>query len=161
MSLGSPEETPSFTRFPDETPAPEKMLTYATIKSTGGGITQTISMPFPYWELNDVDVSKARDLPGEALRMAPIIGIHPRDVVAARQGDALVDGIIHAPVRFAEHPQVRIFFKDLQGAVRGNGIDNDVLKVLGILSKDALHCLGDEGRAVIRGGDDADQGLCH
>jgi hypothetical protein len=51
VSLGSPEETPSFTRFPDETPAPEKMLTYETIKSTWGGITQTISMPFPYWEL--------------------------------------------------------------------------------------------------------------
>lgn len=52
VSKISAEETPSFTRFPDETPGPEKMLTYASIKSWGGGVTQTISMPFPYWELH-------------------------------------------------------------------------------------------------------------
>lgn len=52
VSVGTPDSSPSFTRFPDDTPAPEKMLTYASIASTGGGTTQVIAMPFPYWELH-------------------------------------------------------------------------------------------------------------
>lgn len=52
VSVGTPETTPAFTRFPEETPISEKMLTYASIRAEGGGTTQTISMPFPYWELH-------------------------------------------------------------------------------------------------------------
>lgn len=52
VSLQSPASTPTFTRLPEETPVPERLLTYASIESKGGGTTQTISMPFPYWELH-------------------------------------------------------------------------------------------------------------
>ncbi|MEM2123950.1 MAG: hypothetical protein QXL43_01280 [Methanolinea sp.] len=52
VALTPPPTTPSFTRLPEMTPPVEKLLTYATIQSNAGGITQTITMPFPYWELH-------------------------------------------------------------------------------------------------------------
>ncbi|MCU0631477.1 MAG: hypothetical protein MUC66_00690 [Methanolinea sp.] len=52
VALGTPPTTPAFTRLPEETPVSENLLTYASIQAKGGGITQTISMPFPYWELH-------------------------------------------------------------------------------------------------------------
>ena len=52
VALVPTQTTPTFTRLPETTPPPEKMLTYATIQSHAGGITQTITMPFPYWELH-------------------------------------------------------------------------------------------------------------
>ncbi|MBP1927957.1 hypothetical protein J2741_000504 [Methanolinea mesophila] len=48
----TPEPTLSHSRLPEEpTPVPEKMLVYATIDGNYGGMTENISMPFPYWEL--------------------------------------------------------------------------------------------------------------
>lgn len=52
VSTGSVAETPTFTHLPEETQAKETLLPYATIQSEGGGITQSIVMPFPYWELH-------------------------------------------------------------------------------------------------------------
>ncbi|OPX72359.1 MAG: hypothetical protein A4E40_00887 [Methanoregulaceae archaeon PtaU1.Bin059] len=52
VAVETPLTTPTFTRLPEETPVSERLLTYATIQAVGGGTTQTISMPFPYWELH-------------------------------------------------------------------------------------------------------------
>jgi len=52
VALHPSPTTPSFTYFPDTTLPVERMLTYATIQSQAGGITQTLAMPFPYWELH-------------------------------------------------------------------------------------------------------------
>ncbi len=52
VAVGTPMTTPSFTRFPEETPIADKLLTYASIQGEGGGTTQVVSMPFPYWELH-------------------------------------------------------------------------------------------------------------
>jgi len=52
VAVGTPDTGSNFTRFPETAPVSEKMLTYASISSVGGGTTQTISMPFPYWELH-------------------------------------------------------------------------------------------------------------
>jgi len=52
IALHPTPTTPAFTYFPDTTPPVEKLLTYATIQSHTGGITQTLAMPFPYWELH-------------------------------------------------------------------------------------------------------------
>ncbi|MCQ8894134.1 MAG: hypothetical protein NQU46_05835 [Methanolinea sp.] len=52
VGLESPPATPTFTRFPPDTPVQERLLTYAAIQAQAGGITQAIAMPFPYWELH-------------------------------------------------------------------------------------------------------------
>jgi hypothetical protein len=52
VSTGSVVETPTFTHLPEVTQEKENLLPYATIQSEGGGITQSILMPFPYWELH-------------------------------------------------------------------------------------------------------------
>jgi hypothetical protein len=43
---------PTYTRLPYATPEPEVFLSYVTIQSDFGGVTQTFSIPFPYWELH-------------------------------------------------------------------------------------------------------------
>ena len=52
VSTGSPPTTPTFTVLPDESPEKTVLLDYVTISSEGGGITQSFTMPFPYWELH-------------------------------------------------------------------------------------------------------------
>lgn len=52
VALVTPSPTPSFSILPDTSAPPEKLLTYATIQSHAGGITQAMAMPFPYWELH-------------------------------------------------------------------------------------------------------------
>jgi hypothetical protein len=49
----TPEPTLSHSQLPEETPpAPEQLLTYATIEGNYGGMTENLSMPFPYWEIH-------------------------------------------------------------------------------------------------------------
>ncbi len=49
----TPGPTLSHSQLPEEaTPVPEKLLTYATIEGNYGGMTETLSMPFPDWELH-------------------------------------------------------------------------------------------------------------
>jgi len=47
-----PTTVPTYTRLPYTTPEPEVFLKYVTIQSDLGGVTQTFSIPFPYWELH-------------------------------------------------------------------------------------------------------------
>jgi len=49
----TPEPTRSHSRLPeDTTPIPENLLIYATIEGNYGGMTENLSMPFPYWEIH-------------------------------------------------------------------------------------------------------------
>ena len=50
-TTGTPSPTPTHMIPPEITPVPEKLLTYATIQGKAGGTTETLSIPFPYWEL--------------------------------------------------------------------------------------------------------------
>lgn len=43
--------TPTHMIPPEVTAPPEKLLVYATIQGKGGGTTEPVSIPFPYWEL--------------------------------------------------------------------------------------------------------------
>ncbi len=47
----SPTVTPTHITPPEVTPEQDVMVTYATIEGRSGGITETLTMPFPYWEL--------------------------------------------------------------------------------------------------------------
>lgn len=81
VGVGTPVTTPTFTRFPEQTPVPEKLLTYASIQAKAGGTTQTILMPFPYWELHyTVDPWKTRFVGKTESKAAGIAGFTASEV---------------------------------------------------------------------------------
>ncbi len=51
VTSSSPTVTPTHNVPPEVTPEQNVMVTYATIEGRSGGITETLRMPFPYWEL--------------------------------------------------------------------------------------------------------------
>lgn len=83
-----------------------------------------------------------------------IIGIEDADNVTRGEGDALVHGVVDAVVGFGDYfGNVRERADCFQGGILGTAVDDDVLDGDG-LGLHASQAGGDEGGAVVGGGDE-------
>ena len=102
-----------------------------------------------------------RDLPGESLRHADVVGVHPGDERRAGGVEQLVETGDEAAVFAEDRADARIehgiAFDDRAGGIARPVVEYEELEIVEALAQDALDGLGNEALAVIDAHGDTDR----
>ena len=101
----------------------------------------------------------------QGVGLVPVVGIDDADDFAGGHPDALVHGVVDAPVRLADDGVAvalcrearRVFPGDRDGAVRRAAVDDEILHLAVGLVQDGLDGVPDGLLAIVADRDDADQ----
>ena len=93
-------------------------------------------------------------------RQQPVVRIQPHNPFPARLAEAAVNAFRHAGILFHMQFQVRVGVQDIQGAVRGPGVLDNVFKCNPFLVFDALYAFPYVAGVIIAGRNNAEIRFC-